>query len=202
MVWKSQKISEQQPPGPVGPSVGALAGQKLSSSPIGTCAPSGCRSPSPRCPRHRRRCVIHGHQTGASGGQLQDLGEELPGPGDGLALEVVVEREVAQHLEERVVPRVRPTFMMSLVRMHFWQVVAEAKPCAPRPRNMSLNWDIPATVNSVVGSFSGTRLADAAARSPWPRKRPDRLPDLGNSKRHSHGHAAPNKAAKNDKKRR
>src|SRR6185295_1626213 len=38
----------------------------------------------------------------AVGGDLHFAGGELPGPGDGLALEVVAEREVAEHLEERV----------------------------------------------------------------------------------------------------
>src|SRR5690606_20996185 len=37
-------------------------------------------------------------------GHLHALGDELPRPGDGFALEIVPEREVAQHLEKRVVP--------------------------------------------------------------------------------------------------
>ena len=41
----------------------------------------------------------------ALAGDLQDVGQELPGPVDGLALEVVAEAEVAQHLEEGHVPR-------------------------------------------------------------------------------------------------
>jgi hypothetical protein len=36
--------------------------------------------------------------------ELEDGGGQLPGEGDGLLLEVVAEREVAQHLEERQVP--------------------------------------------------------------------------------------------------
>ena len=36
----------------------------------------------------------------------EDLGEQLPGEGDGLGLEVVAEAEVAQHLEEGAVVRV------------------------------------------------------------------------------------------------
>ena len=39
------------------------------------------------------------------GGNLEDLAQELPGPVDRLALEVVAEAEVAQHLEERLVER-------------------------------------------------------------------------------------------------
>src|SRR5262249_49094409 len=38
------------------------------------------------------------------GVEAQQLGHQLPGAGDGVRLEVVAEREVAQHLEERVVP--------------------------------------------------------------------------------------------------
>ncbi|OPZ06361.1 MAG: hypothetical protein BWZ09_00430 [Alphaproteobacteria bacterium ADurb.BinA305] len=38
-------------------------------------------------------------------GQLEDLGQQLPGVGDGVALEVVAEAEVAEHLEEGVVAR-------------------------------------------------------------------------------------------------
>jgi len=37
------------------------------------------------------------------GGEGEVAGEELPRPGDALALEVIVEGEVAQHLEEGVV---------------------------------------------------------------------------------------------------
>jgi hypothetical protein len=42
------------------------------------------------------------------GGDVHLLVHELPGPGDGFALEVVAEREVAEHLEERVVARGPP----------------------------------------------------------------------------------------------
>ena len=41
----------------------------------------------------------------ALGRQLHDLGAELPGPGGGLALEVVSEGEVAQHFKEGAVAR-------------------------------------------------------------------------------------------------
>ena len=41
----------------------------------------------------------------ALGRQLPDLGQQLPGPGDGFLLEVVAERPVAEHLEEGVVAR-------------------------------------------------------------------------------------------------
>ena len=44
----------------------------------------------------------------------QVAGQEVPGVEDGLALEVVAERPVAEHLEERVVRGVRPTSSKSL----------------------------------------------------------------------------------------
>src|SRR3954470_10488136 len=48
---------------------------------------------------------------------------------------------------------VLPTFSMSPVRMHFWQVVARVKLGSPRPMNSRLNWFMPAGVNSTVGSL-------------------------------------------------
>ncbi len=47
----------------------------------------------------------------------------------------------------------RPTFSMSPVRMHFWQVAARVNLGSPSPRNSRLNWFIPAGVNNTVGSF-------------------------------------------------
>ena len=43
--------------------------------------------------------LVHGHEE-ALGVEGQDVGDELPRPLDGLALEVVADAEVAQHLEE------------------------------------------------------------------------------------------------------
>src|SRR3954470_18631397 len=40
--------------------------------------------------------------------------------------------------------------------MHFWEVVARVYARFSRPRNRSLNWFIPAFVNSSVGSSAGT----------------------------------------------
>src|SRR5262249_35031128 len=53
----------------------------------------------------RRGLVVGGVHRGVElfRGQLPDRGERLPRPGDGLALPVVAERPVAQHLEEGVV---------------------------------------------------------------------------------------------------
>ena len=46
--------------------------------------------------------------------QAQGAGEEFPGELDGFALEVVAETEVAQHLEEGVMPR-RVTHVLQIV---------------------------------------------------------------------------------------
>ena len=43
-----------------------------------------------------------------SGGSLHTVGQQLPGERDRLLLEVVAEGEVAEHLEERVMPQRRP----------------------------------------------------------------------------------------------
>src|SRR3546814_9698654 len=48
--------------------------------------------------------LVDGDQQ-ALGGQLPDLRQQFPGPGDGVLLEVVAERPVAEHLEEGVVAR-------------------------------------------------------------------------------------------------
>ena len=42
------------------------------------------------------------------GRQAPDAGQQLPGELNGVVLEVIAEREVAEHLEERVVPERRP----------------------------------------------------------------------------------------------
>jgi len=56
-------------------------------------------------PQRERVVVVgehRGHQPPAVEPEIP--GQKLPGIGDGVGLEVVPEREVAQHLEERVVP--------------------------------------------------------------------------------------------------
>ncbi len=56
---------------------------------------------------------------------------------------------------------------MPPARTHFCDVVARLIARVSRPVNTSLNWTMPALVNSSVGSFSGTS-ADERTRS-WPR---------------------------------
>ena len=52
---------------------------------------------------------------------------------------------------------------MSLVRMHFWLLVARGAGRSCWPRNTGLNGNMPAIVSSTVGS-SGTREALAIGR--------------------------------------
>ena len=48
--------------------------------------------------------LVYGHAN-ELGRQLQLFGDELPGKADRIALEIVAKREIAEHLEEGVVPR-------------------------------------------------------------------------------------------------
>ena len=56
--------------------------------------------------------------------ELQVVEGELVGEPDGALLEVVAHREVAQHLEERAVPRGETDPSMSVVRKHFCTLVS------------------------------------------------------------------------------
>ena len=91
---------------------------------------------------------------------------------DRLALEVVAEAPVAEHLEERVVAR-RPTDLLEVVVL---AGDAQAALVVDRPRvaarfsapvRTSLNWTIPEFVKSRVWSPAGTRLA--LGTTVWPR---------------------------------
>ena len=97
----------------------------------------------------------------AIGRQLPDLGQQLPRERDRVLLEVVAEREVAEHLEERVMPQrgadvvevvVLAADAHALLRGRRARVVRAFS----LPRKTSLNWFIPALVNSSVGSSCGT----------------------------------------------
>jgi hypothetical protein len=45
-----------------------------------------------------------------------------------------------------------PMMSMSVVRTHFWHVVARVKPRSRMPRKTGLNWTMPAVVRSSDGS--------------------------------------------------
>ena len=49
--------------------------------------------------------------------QLNDFRQEFPSPGNGLALEIIAEREIAEHLEERLMAR-RTADVLDIARAH------------------------------------------------------------------------------------
>jgi hypothetical protein len=79
-------------------------------------------------------------------------GEQLPGVGDRLALEVVAEAEVAQHLEERVVARgVADVLQVVVLAAGAHAALRRGGAGVGRlslPRNTSLNCTMPLLVNS------------------------------------------------------
>ena len=97
---------------------------------------------------------------------------KLPRPVDRVALEVVAEAPVAEHLEQGVVPR-RPADLLEVVVLAGHPEAAldvHGALCSERvstPRNTSLNWTMPLLVNSSVWSPAGTRLA--LGTTVWPR---------------------------------
>ena len=149
------------PHGPVSP-----IAQKLSLSP----SPMMRSSPKPVTFFQIARASSSDSWTGVDEALRVDavaLREQLPREGDRVGLEVVAEREVAEHLEERVVAR-RVADVVEVVVLAAGAHAllrggrARVRRLAP-PVNTSLNWFIPALVNSSVGSFCGT--SDALATS-------------------------------------
>ena len=122
-----------------------------------------------RAPRRRSGAPT---RAAACGSSSELLGDELPREANRVALEVVAEREVAEHLEERVCRAVWPTCSRSLclppARTHFCDVVARRFPSggSSMPRKTFLNCTMPALVNSSVGSSPGT--SDELGRTAWP----------------------------------
>jgi len=118
--------SEHGPHGPVSP-----IDQKLSFSPSRAMRSFGmpmCRSRTPKGPRRRLVTVT---QRRSDRFEPRLRGQELPGVGDRLPLEVVAEGEVAEHLEEVWWRGVRPTCSRSLclpdTRMHFCELAARRR---------------------------------------------------------------------------
>ena len=152
--WKC--TSEQGPQGPVSP-----IAQKLSFSPR----------------RRMRSSVRPGHLlpeleglvvVGEDGGLEPVLGRardpavsNSQPKRDRVLLEVVAEGEVAQHLEERVVPRgAADVLEVVVLAAGAHALLGGGGPRrsrgAPRPRNTPLNCTMPALVKSRVGSWAGT----------------------------------------------
>jgi hypothetical protein len=96
--------------------------------------------------------------------QLVHGGQQLPGVLDRVALEVVAEAEIAQHLEEGVVARGVADVLEVVVlaagahaALHRGGALVRTR---SRPRNTSLNCTMPELVNSMVGSLPGTSGLD------------------------------------------
>ena len=85
-----------------------------------------------------------------------DVDQQLPGEADRVFLEVIAEREVAEHLEERVMARGAADVLEVVVLAAGADAFlrgrgARCSRAVSRPRKTSLNWFIPAFVKSSVG---------------------------------------------------
>ena len=108
--------------------------------------------------RRRLRSTVTCRRVGSS---FQTLVSSSHDHLDRLALEVVAEAPVAEHLEERVVParRGRRRRGRCACRRRGCTSACWRRACTARfsvPRKIGLNWFIPALVNSSVGSSCGT----------------------------------------------
>ena len=106
-------------------------------------------------PEPRRLVVVWMHRREEPiGGQAVDLGQQLPGEGNRLALEVVADREIAEHLEEGQVRRVAHLVDISRAEtlLHGGQARAGG---VLAPRKKGIICCIPAVVSSTVGSSDG-----------------------------------------------
>ena len=160
---RSKWISLHGPHGPV-----SAIRQKLLSSPASTSPQIGHplrRQPdlvAPDLPGDL--VVLVGRRGEALGRDAQVAGQEVPREVDRLALEVVAEAPVAEHLEERVVARAsgRPPRSRCACRRRAGRAGSRPRGCSSRvsaPVRTSLNWTIPEFVKSSVWSPAGTRLA-------------------------------------------
>jgi hypothetical protein len=106
-----------------------------------------------------------------SGGRPSVFGQELPGEADRLALEVVAEAEVAEHLEEGVMPGGVADVLQVVVLAAGAHAALGTGGAGvgrfSRPRKVSLNCTMPALVNSRVGSLPGT--SGLLSTTVWPR---------------------------------
>lgn len=89
---------------------------------------------------------------------------------DRVAFEVIAEGEVAHHFKEGVVAGgvadVFQVVVLAACAYTFCAVVARLYGRLSKPKNTSLNWFMPALVNSRVGSSCGTRLEERT--TVWP----------------------------------
>ena len=106
----------------------------------------------------------------SSFGEAEVLGQQLPGELDRAFLEVVAEREVAEHLEEGVVARgvadVVEVVVLAAGADAFLRGRARAAGPVSGPVKTFLNCTMPALMNISVGSFCGTSGDDGTTRGP------------------------------------
>ena len=77
-----------------------------------------------------------------------NLSKKLPGPVDGFFLEVITKREVTKHFKEKYRDvRFLPTFSISPVRIHFWQVVTLVLGGFSAPVKYGFSGAIPALIS-------------------------------------------------------
>ena len=105
-----------------------------------------------------------------SAGDLERPGQELPRPVDRLALEVIAEAEIPQHLEERLVERGLADVLDVAGAQAFLARVGTLEVGSPSPMNSRLNWFMPAGVKSTVGSL-GTSTSLARRTQPLETKK-------------------------------
>ena len=127
-------------------------------------------SSSAAMPGELRVAAVDGHDQARRVDRV-DLRQQLPRPRDRVRLEVVAEREVAEHLEERVVARRLADLVEVVVLAAGADALLRRRRALVRARcsvpvNTSLNWFMPALVNSSVGSFCGT--SELEATTWWP----------------------------------
>ena len=108
-----------------------------------------------------RRVALENRRVQAILVDAPDLRQQLPRPADRFLLEVIAERPVAEHLEEGVVIGVLADVVEIVVLAAGADALLRIAPRRlygrlPVPRKTSLNWFMPALVNSSVGSSSGT----------------------------------------------
>ena len=94
-------------------------------------------------------------------GSFSSFGDEFPREADRVALEVVAKREIAEHLEERVMPRGVADLLEIVVLAACADALLHVVARRPYggcswPRKTFLNCTIPAFVNMSVGSSPGT----------------------------------------------
>ena len=103
-------------------------------------------------------------------GQAVILGDQVPGELDGVGFEIIAEGEIAQHLEEGVMAAGVADVLQVVVlaaRAHAFLRTGGARVIALlQAQETSLNWFMPALVNSSVGSFAGTSEELRTTRCP------------------------------------